>query len=70
MADLKLHHAELEATLKLALLRDRSAEDNVFITRDGDMPDWIRFNDLELQLEQRRALHALHSAETALEEAS
>ena len=70
VVDMKLHQAELEATLKLALLRDRSAEDNVFITREGDMPDWIRFNDLELQLEQRRALHAFHSAETALEEAS
>ena len=51
VADLKLHHAELEAALKLALLRDRSAEDNVFITREGDTPDWLRYGQLELQLE-------------------
>ena len=70
VADLKLHHAELEGTLNFALLRDRSAEDNVFITREGETPDWLREDQQELQLEQRRARHELHSAESALEEAS
>jgi len=69
VADMVLRQAELEATLKSTQLRDRLADDNVYITREGHTPEWLRSGKLELQLEQRRARHDLHSAETALREA-
>jgi hypothetical protein len=69
LAEMKLHQAQLEATLDYTLLRDRSAEDGVYITPDGGAPDWVRQGELELRLELRRTRHELHSAESALAEA-
>lgn len=69
LAELKSRQAELEADLKIALLRDRAAEDGVYATQDGETPDWVRYGELELQLAQNRARHEKHAAEAALEEA-
>ncbi len=67
--ELEAAKAKLEGTLHFALLRDRSAEDGVFITADGDTPNWFRYSELELRLEMRRTRHELHAAEADLKEA-
>jgi multidrug resistance efflux pump len=69
VAEMKAEQAQLESALNFALLRDRSAENGVFITADGGTPDWVRHGELELKLEQRRTEHEKHVAEAELAEA-
>ncbi len=61
--------AQLKTDLDFAVLRDRAAEAGVYITASGDIPDWVHYSELELILEEKRAGHDMHLAETALEEA-
>ena len=68
-SEIRARQAEIKAELDFALLRDRAAESGTFIMADGGAPDWLRFGELELTLEKRRAQHDLHTAEDALEEA-
>jgi hypothetical protein len=70
MSELEAVKAKLEASLSFARLRDRSAEDGVFIMADGNTPDWLRYGELELRLEKRRTRHELHAADADLKEAS
>ncbi len=63
LAEARSRHAELSAELAFANLRDRATEDGVFLTADGETPSWVHYSALELDLELRRARHALHSAE-------
>ncbi len=69
LAEMKSRQARLEAALNFALLRDRSADNGVYITEDGGTPDWVRFGEQELRLEQTRTRHELHAARATLEEA-
>jgi len=69
LAETKAARAALEARLKFAQLRDRSAEKGIFITADGGTPDWLRYGELDLTLEARRARHEQHAAESDLAEA-
>lgn len=69
VSEMKAAQAGLEAMLGLALLREQSAEDGVYITADGETPGWLRYGELEIKLEERRARHQLHAAEAELDEA-
>lgn len=79
LSGMKARQAQLAAALNFARLRAEAAEDGVYIVADGTSPDWVRYGELELKLEQSRARHDLHAAEadlaetqrdTALEEAT
>ena len=69
VAELELRQAGLQAELDHALLRQNSAEQAVYIARDGAAPDWVREGELELKLEISRARHEIHAAQVALDEA-
>ena len=69
LTEMKSREAQLETDLDFAVLRDRAAEDGVFITASGEIPTWVQYSELELQLEEKRTRHDMHAAETALEEA-
>jgi HlyD family secretion protein len=61
--------AELQASLEFAELRRRFAEEGVYIDEDGSTPEWIRYGELDLQLEMQQAEHRLHGAEVELQKA-
>jgi multidrug efflux pump subunit AcrA (membrane-fusion protein) len=69
VAEMNARSTELNGTLNLLLLRDRSAETGVFIDNSGGTPNWLRYGELELRLEKRRASHEKHAAEAVLSEA-
>lgn len=63
LAEAQSRRAQLEASLAHAELRDRSAEEGVYLTADGETPSWFYYSALELELERRRARHQQHAAE-------
>ncbi|MBT6117495.1 MAG: HlyD family efflux transporter periplasmic adaptor subunit [Rhodospirillaceae bacterium] len=69
VSEMEALRARLEAQLGLARLRQESAADGVYITANGETPDWLRYGELEIKLEERRARHQLHLVEADLDEA-
>jgi multidrug resistance efflux pump len=69
LAEMKARQVDLQAKLNFALLRDKSAEQGIFITAEGGTPNWVHHGELELKLEERRVRHEAHVAEEELAEA-
>lgn len=59
--------AELQASIEFAELRKRFTKEDVYIDEDGSTPEWIRYGELDLQLEMQQAEHKLHGAEVELQ---
>ncbi|GKX35938.1 MAG: hypothetical protein MnENMB40S_35560 [Rhizobiaceae bacterium MnEN-MB40S] len=69
LSDANARAAELNAELAFALLRDKAAESGVFIAADGSTPDWLRYGELELQLQQQKLRHELDRANARVDDA-
>lgn len=67
VSELDLALAELEAELDHARVRRQAADNSVFITTDGEDPDWVRGWRLELKLEKNAAYLQLREAQAELE---
>ncbi|MCP4328425.1 MAG: hypothetical protein GY791_08315 [Alphaproteobacteria bacterium] len=65
LSALKTRQVQLEAALNFALLRDKATEDGIYILADGSAPDWVRYSELELRLEQNRAHYDIHETRAA-----
>jgi hypothetical protein len=69
VAAMEARQSELRASLKNIAVRQKSANDGVYITASGETPDWVRQSEFELQIEIRRAQHQMHVAQSELVEA-
>jgi biotin carboxyl carrier protein len=67
VSDLRLEIAELQAALDFARVRRRAADNSVFITTDGEDPEWVRGARTELKLEKQQARLELRQAQAELE---
>ncbi len=70
LAERRSAQEQLGQDLSIVRLRDRAAEEGIFITEDGETPDRVHQAELELGLAESRARHEVHAAEAALSEAS
>ncbi|MGI9364681.1 MAG: HlyD family efflux transporter periplasmic adaptor subunit [Rhizobiaceae bacterium] len=68
VGEVLLRQAELEAGLRIANLRRDAAENNIFVQEDGEIPNWVRRNELLLSLELQRAHRDLHNLESGFRE--
>ncbi|MEM6848583.1 MAG: HlyD family efflux transporter periplasmic adaptor subunit [Pseudomonadota bacterium] len=67
LARARLERAGASAELEFARVRNSHAQAGVFIMDNGSIPSWVRDDNVELQLETRRARTALHEARAALD---
>ena len=67
VGNLKLEIAELEAEFNYAQVRRQAANRSVFITADGEDPDWVRGGRQELKLQKKQARLELRQAQAELE---
>jgi multidrug resistance efflux pump len=67
VAELELTIAELQADLDYARVRRQAADHSVFITREGEDPEWVRGGRQELKLEKKQARLELRGAHAELE---
>lgn len=68
LSEARLRETTLQSELAFALLRDEAAGRGVFIAEDGSTPDWLRYGELELNLQQQRMLHERDRARARLED--
>jgi multidrug resistance efflux pump len=67
VSDLELKIAELQAALDYAQVRRQAADQSVFITADGENPEWAHGSRLELKLEKKQARLEMRQAQAELE---
>jgi multidrug resistance efflux pump len=66
VADLELALVEYQARLAYARVRREAADASVFITLEGDDPDWVRGERMDLKLEKKQARLELRQAQAEL----
>jgi multidrug resistance efflux pump len=66
VSDLELELAELQAKSEYARVRRLAADSSVFITVDGEDPEWVRGERLELKIEKNKARLELRQAQAEL----
>jgi hypothetical protein len=66
VSNLELEVAELQANMRYARVRRAAADESVFITVDGEDPNWVRGSRLELKLEKKKARLELRQAQAEL----
>lgn len=69
MLDLELERAHLTADLDYAHVRRKAANGGVFITANGEDPDWVRGSRIELKMAKKEARLELRTAQAELERA-
>jgi multidrug resistance efflux pump len=66
VSDLELEIAELQAKLDYGRVRRAAADRSVFITTEGEDPEWVRDERLELKIEKHKTRVELRQAEAEL----
>ncbi|MFT5372644.1 MAG: multidrug resistance efflux pump [Lysobacterales bacterium] len=66
ISDLLQEQADFSAQLEFAILRRDSARQGVYVTSEGNDPDWVRKSQLALQIETYNSRHHLREAEIEL----
>ena len=69
ISSLMQEQADLSAKLEFANLRRDSARQGVYVTSEGNDPDWVRKSQLQLQIETYNSRHHLREAEIELVDA-
>jgi multidrug resistance efflux pump len=66
VSDLELEITEFQAKLDYARVRRAAADHSVFITTDGEDPEWVRDERLELKIEKQKTRLELRQAQAEL----
>lgn len=69
LGELKLRQTELRADLGTARLRQQGVGDGIYVLDNGESPNWVERNALQLELEVQRARRELQTSQVAFREA-
>jgi multidrug efflux pump subunit AcrA (membrane-fusion protein) len=66
VSELELQLAQLQKDISYSRIQREAANNGIFITPDGEDPDWVRGGRLELKLQKKEARQELRHAEAEL----
>lgn len=68
LGELQLRQTQIRADLRKIKMRKNAANRGVYLQANGDVPNWVRRNELVLQLELQKAHRNLHGLELIFKE--
>ena len=69
LGELKLRQTQLYADLRIAQLRHKGVAEGIYVLDNGESPNWVERNVLQLELEIQRARRDLQTSQVAFQEA-